>query len=722
MGCGVFSLPLGIFRNAPKASGDERLRDVPHCRQRPRRGRVESAEDIPVRNTGRARSLTALALLLAGLAAPLLLFPRVPPRPGPEPFVWDADAEPVVEAEDPGLGIDEPLPDGAVARLGTTRFRHAGRVQVATVSPDGKFIATAEEGRPVHLWDAATGRVLRDLSGNSRLTKALAFSPDGRTLAAAGDEVLGWDAATGRELLRVRDGESESYHALAFSPDGKMLAVGTGGYVVGGSNVPSAVLLLEVPTGNKVDRLGEVPDMVEGVAYAPDGKRVASASRDRTVRLWDARTGRELRRYGKADEPQTRVAFSPDGKSLAATDWRGRTTVWDAATGTERWRTEDAGHPLGTLAFSPDGSLLLTGTPDQAAHLYDAATGRKLAGLGDLAGEVQLGAFTPDGAGLVLWGGDNAVHFWDLGRGRERRFGVGHGATVRAVAVGSDGRVIASAGSDGVRLWDARSGRHLRRLGGPDTGWSVAVSPDGRVAAGGSDGKVRVWEARTGRVLREFKSPDSWVSQVAFSPDGKRLFVAGTFLVRTWDLKSGELVREFGERPGWADTSDRPILPMSHLAVGPDGKTAATRGSGGLRLWDVASGRESRPAVDGKRSGGPVAFSPDGKALACGWWEEWECGLCLWNMTTGREASRVQLEDRSGCKHLAFAPDGRTIAGACGKCVRVWAVPDWREVAVFRGHAGEVSQVAFTPDGKRLVSCSSDTTLLVWDLSRVAKP
>jgi WD40 repeat protein len=223
----------------------------------------------------------------------------------------------------------------------------------------------------------------------------------------------------------------------------------------------------------------------------------------------------------------------------------------------------------------------------------------------------------------------------------------------------------------------------------------------------------------TGQILRILKQSDSWVSEVAFSPDGKLLFISGTFLLQVWNLETGMGVHQYGKRPDWADYAGRPTPRQRNLIVSPDEKMVAVNDTQGVRLWDISSGLETQPKLDGKQLNGPIAFTPDSKALMCYWSHE-KC-LCLLDITTGKEISRKTFAVGGGCSHIAFAPDGQTVAGAQEDCIRIWSVPDFQELAVLRGHKGSVAQVAFSADGKTLVSGSEDTTLLVWDVSQMRK-
>lgn len=616
----------------------------------------------------------------------------------------------------------DPLPPGAVARLGTTAFRHARQISAAAVSPDGRFVATASEGRAIYLWDATTGRRVRDFPTDTWRCPALAFSPDSRMLAAAGDSGALYDVASGRRLAEVKDQENESYLAVAFSPDSKRLALGTAGHVVttdgGQFEVPSGVLLLNSATGRKVRRLGAFQAMVTGVAFSPDGASVAACTGDKFVRQWHASTGKELRPLAEGEDCLRRIAFSADGKRLATGGSDGHVALWDSATGTKLWRSAVAKQSVGSLQFSPDGSAILVGADYSRIGLIDARSGRPRVGVGGLAGVACHGAFAPDGKAIVAWGEDHTVHIWQLAADRELSFGDGHRQTMHALVVSPDGRTLASTSYDQIRLWNLGTGRETTRLAAGGFCDAIAFSPDGKTLAGIQDWGARMWDLSSGRIIKDLDTGDRMVSGVTFAPDGKSLYTAGFDSIEVWDVRTGKRLRRFEVRPPEPDNGfSRPPPPLSDLAVSRDGKLVAVTDVARVRLWNSATGKEVQGLPEDLT--GPFALSPDGRTLAC---DRENDVICFWDVVAGKEVGRIKLVTGQTRHSLAFAPDGRTIAGALADgVVRVWSCPAGLEVASFQGHQGQVSCVTYTPDGKAVLSGGFDTTILMWDLGKAGR-
>jgi GAF domain-containing protein len=272
---------------------------------------------------------------------------------------------------------------------------------------------------------------------------------------------------------------------------------------------------------------------VTGVAFSPDGRRLASGSWDQTVKFWNVSTGQELSTVGgKMNEVQA-VAFSHDGHWLAAENSSDTVTVWDATTG-RQMHTLSSNKPLGipgsnwvySIAFSPDGRWLASGVDDKTVRLWDVATGRMVRDLTGLRRSVMYTAFSPDGHWLAS--GDDAknIRIWDASTGQEIQRLSGHKKAIYAVLFSPDGRWLASASADKtVRLWDVVTGQEVHTFTGHgNIVTSLAFSPDGRWLASGSwDKTIKIWDVETGLEVQTLVGHDHPVYSIAFDPSGRWL-------------------------------------------------------------------------------------------------------------------------------------------------------------------------------------------------------
>lgn len=284
----------------------------------------------------------------------------------------------------------------------------------------------------------------------------VAFSPDGRTLAAGSYEAAKlFDTGEKKEIAELVD-KTGFVKSAAFSPDGKLLA--TGSY--------QETVLWDASTKKRARSLTGHQGYVTGVAFSPDGKTLATASEDETVRLWDTATGESRLKLTGHTRAVTAVAFSPDGQQLASCSGdvtrptkKGEVKVWNPATGAERLAIDAHDRAITSVAFSPDGKTLATASFDETIKLWDAATGKELRTLEGHSRPVNCVVFLPDGRSLASAGGGrneggNAVKVWDLQSGQARATLEDYEAPVHQVAVSPDGRLLASASHDKTaKLW-----------------------------------------------------------------------------------------------------------------------------------------------------------------------------------------------------------------------------------------------------------------------------
>ena len=284
-------------------------------------------------------------------------------------------------------------------------------------------------------------------------------------------------------------------------------------------------------------------DVVNSVAFSPDGSTLASASDDNTIRLWDVGTGGHQRTLTGHTDRVLSVAFSPDGRTIASRSSDDTIRLWDVETGNEKDTLTVHSSWIDNVVFSPDGRTIAS-TVGRTIRLWDAGTGiEKHTLTGHLTWPNSV-AFSPDGRTIAAGGGvlqiDNTIRLWDATTGAHQRTLTGHTDTVLSVAFSPDGRTIASGSyDDTIRTWDATTGMHKRILTGHSENVnSVAFSPDSHtLASGSSDNTIRLWDAGTGATLNTLKGHSGSVNSVAFSPDGRILASgSGDGTVLLWKL------------------------------------------------------------------------------------------------------------------------------------------------------------------------------------------
>jgi WD40 repeat protein/DNA-directed RNA polymerase specialized sigma24 family protein len=440
-------------------------------------------------------------------------------------------------------------------------------------------------------------------------------------------------------------------------------------------------------------------DHVVAVAFRPDGRLLASAAYDGTIRLWEPDTGLETRLL-RTPAPVRGVAFSPDGRLLASAGLDGRLILWNARTG-RPFRT--LGGPPGRLssvAFSPDGRMLAAGAADRTVKLWDVRTGRPVRGLGGHEDVVSAVAFTADGR-LASSSIDGTARLWDVRTGKQV-LALRHSAPVYGLAFRRDGLRLATASEEGARVWDVRTGKQVLSVGkaGSEAARAVAFSPDGkRLAVARSLWPTTIHDAETGKEeqLIRLIFPQQFVGAV-FSPDGKRLACADfegrtVCLIETGPLEEAQPVREVAGSwdPGLSS---------------PDGRYLLRDRGGQLTVWDTRTGRQ-RSALAG--AGRMAGFSPDGARVAG---LGADVRLAVYEPSTGREVFALEGLSREVAR-VALSPNGARLAvvPADKSTVEVRNLAGKRAPLLLSRPGETVGRIAFSSDGERLA--------VVWASGRV---
>jgi WD40 repeat protein len=665
----------------------------------------------------------------------------------------------------------DPLPPDALLRLGTSRFRYSG-TQVAFVA-EGRVLASSVRSH-VALWEAATGKFIRAFLAKDG-EHEMVFSPDGRLLAQLlmgkdynPESVWLWDVSTGKEIRQFKF--KDLGYCLAFSADGKLL--------LATESTGEAMRLLEVATGKEIRRFqgDEKEGHFTAAVLAPDGKTIAVVRElnpgGYKVGLWEVATGKKSRqvavaaRQVKIGGPFERwagstcriVAFSPDSRMLAS-GGDDAVRLWDVRTAKEIRQFPVHHHP-GTVAFSADGRTLAFDAPtrvigpnpqDRAVQLWEVATGKPIR---QIHSGFERFAWSPDGKALATPGG-SLLRLWDATTGEELCRYPGQQRPVRDVTFTANDRMIVSQGDDcRIMVWDAVTGREIRQLSNTrENPHHAAYSADGRTAAfmhatykpatdkSSRDSYayvVNLLDTATGKELRQFKGMFAVSTGHGLFSAGNRLFALDGR--KLCDLTADKEICEFDSKskelhgPIALSPNGRLLAGQLGSMVKPDRPLFVDRifQSAGLHLWDATTGKiicrleDSAAAAEVNSSSqwNRLSFSADGQVLLGSRQPittETQT-LIVWEAAMGRKIRELPtLHDAFG--RAAISPDGGMVAMAAAQGeIVLLDVATGQEIRRFQGHGFEglrnsVSCLAFSGDGRKLLSGSFDTTVLVWDLN-----
>lgn len=581
-----------------------------------------------------------------------------------------------------------------------------------------------------------------DLYGDPSITE-LNFSPDNRWLAIGTDSgiISVWDTSSWKEKMRVlaaaSSGVVPSIRSLAFSQGSRWLASG---------NASGIVQVWDVLTGQEISRVRHEGG-VFAVAFSPDDRFILSGG-DGSIKVWDPLSGREY--YTLRDDVGDSVAFSTDGK-LAASSGKKKIIVWETETGrilTEKVHdipADRAELAIQSLAFSPDGRLIASGEGESGrAFVYprypvggrilvwETATGQTVVEMRHSDAIVDL-EFSPDGKRLIASSYDGVTRIWDTETGQKLNEFIYYGPpNLNTIITVNQGQWILTAGSGMVRLWETETGKEISRMA-TETNASintVMLSPDGKlVSAGSAYGMVWVWRI-TRQEKRRMSHNAASVASLTFSSDGQ-LLATGSLdgIVRVWHVESGTEISRITH-------GDKVFV----VTFSPDGRYIASGSIDGIvKIFEPISGNEIASVSTGG-SVSSIAFSPDSRLLVIGdgifprdgWYtpifgfeNTSRSGVAIiWDIPAGHELARLHHD--GPVNSVAFSPDGRwIITGSTDGTARVWDVKTGVEIARMH-HQKRVNLVAFSPDGTRAASAEAcfaqvfnsdpcDPILKVWD-------
>ena len=512
--------------------------------------------------------------------------------------------------------------------------------------------------------------------------------------------------------LVVQTGHTSSIISVVFSPDGKLLA---------SAGVDKTIKIWDVATGQELKTLPAETSFQDSIVFSPDGKFLASGGKDKIIKFWDIVSGQVIKTFEGHTGGINSLVFSPDGKNLFSSSSDKTIKLWEVSSGREL-RTfpghnfKNSQWDVITLAISPNGKTLASGSFVGSIRLWDVASGRELMKLPNdetLAFSITKPlAFSPDGRILASVNREDNIQLWDTASGQIIENLAGHKNSIHSLKFSSDGKTLVSAGKDKIiKLWDVASRRELRSYAGhTDTIQSVVFSPDGKtLASAGDDRIIKLWDFASGRELKTFSKHSDRILSVRFSPDGKTVAAGGIDKnIRLWDIATGQKLRILY---GHKDL-------VSSVTFSPDGHTLiSTSEDTTIKVWDVATGEEIKTLVKNNvegevKSASSITFSPDGKIFVS---EGYYDSIRIWDSASGNE---LKVLKHKGVASVNFSPDGSLlISTGSDETVRIWDVASGQQLKAMTGHTNWIPFGVFSPDGKLAATGSPDRTVRIWDVA-----
>ena len=575
------------------------------------------------------------------------------------------------------------------------------------------------------------------------------LSPDDKLLAVAGSAGIWlYDAKTGNELALLT-GHTKPVSVIAFSPRGDLLA--SGSY--------DGKLRLWNPYTRQLIRTLNTQGRIAAISFSPDGKTIANGIGD-DIQLWDTHTGQHKHNISRGESSIFYLAFSPDGHTLASASISDNIQLWDPHTGKQKLTFDKKKHGYKTsiefspggprIAFSPDGKTLASTAVDnmrgtsKRIKLWNTQTGELLTVLEEdtqrLTEPVSAVQFSPDGQTLIGGSRDGTLHKWNLKTGEcIQPFGRAAYGKLFLLPFLPDSTTLARILRDNtIQLFNIETGEIVFTLTGHrDAVSSIALSSDGKTLASANNYKIiQLWDMQTRRTKATIHD-DNRFSLVALSPDSAILASPFKEEIRFWDTTTQQHIATLTGRKN----------KVGSIVFSPNGQTIVSCKNNMIELWDVHTAKH-KTSLQGHTSHiNSLSFSPDGKMLASASGNRYGINgdnkVRIWDTSTGKQLAEFKNLMSENQEHphpitsVAFSPDGKTVVSTDKSAnIQLWDVHTKKHKTTINviphkssPYAYKVDAVTFSPDGRTLVvglrerisSRDGDydkIPIIIWDLER----
>ncbi|MEO8427467.1 MAG: serine/threonine-protein kinase, partial [Verrucomicrobiota bacterium] len=591
----------------------------------------------------------------------------------------------------------------------TQLWLHEDFAAFAAFSPEGERVVTCGYDGVARIWDIRTGQPITPPLLHTNLIMAYGkpspvlrvrhadWSGDGRrVLTVCNYSTRIWDAKSGEPIGKVLE-EGNEISSAQFSPDGRRVLT---------ASRDRTVQLWDAETGLKSGEPMQHKSGVNWAVFSPDGRRIASASREHGAQIWDASTRQPVGQPLAPRSAMLRVAFSADGTRVVTGANDGVAQVWDTETGRAIGAPMRHVSEVRSAVFSPDGQRVATAASDRSARVWNARTGQPVTLSLNHKALVEVVRFSPDGRSVITGSFDNTARIWDAQTGVPLMPPLPHNNVVSEVAFHPDGRRVLTVSRDGaIRLWTLPT--HDRTLKSADMSGqrALAFSPDASLALCVNDrNEPRVWHLPSRRTVTEPLARDTQIQFAAFTPNGRRVLLVDTNQThRVWNLSAGQLAL-----PEWkANTCETaPVFALD------DARLVAIEGATNVCVYATSGGDGATRKTINEVAVTTLAFSADGRLFATGCQD---LRARIWDAATGQPVGPTLLHDAE-LSYLSFSTGGEWLASASHDgVVKVWQATNGSPAGPALLHPRAVVFTVFNPDGRYLLTVSDDKKVRVWD-------
>ncbi|WP_372370901.1 protein kinase [Candidatus Uabimicrobium sp. HlEnr_7] len=608
---------------------------------------------------------------------------------------------------------------------------HTEAITSVAFNHSGEKVASTAKDNSIRIWNTSTGKQTRETFVHTDTITTIAFHPNKNLLASGSYDrsIKLWDLESNQNAALF--GHNDDITQVIVHPSGNFFASGA---------KDNNVCIWEIPSGNQKKVLSNHKGAITAIAYNKSGRLLASGSEDNTICIWNQ--NKLLFVFDKHKATINKLLFHPQKNLLASASDDNTVCLWDIKKG--RLLAKFSGHtaPVISLFFFKNKPFLFSGSKDRKIALWNLETKQLVkmyrkhrAWVTDLKGNNEFCISTSSDSNAILWNnrfveqqrfkhssdisaidfhyrrsifatsaGSN-VYLWDYNGTRVFKL-QGHRSWVKGISFRSGTDELASSSSDkSICIWNTNSGRKIKQLKKHNSDVNgVIYTANGNYLVSFSKNDLIIWNAHTKKVItRIIAGHTDKINDICFSPDGKKLAsVSDDGLVKIWDIATKKVITQFeGHNSG-----------IKSVDYSPKGKYLATASSDKtIRIWDVERGKANWVLFGHEDVVHEVSYNTSGNAVATA---SKDGTVKIWNIATGK--ANITLENMNNVRSLKYSKDSQMLTIAANNDIRLWDISSESMVDILTGHTSAVTDIVYSPNGKKLLSGSKDKTLRLWSI------